>query len=423
MNKFWRGALWIAVLGVALVFIVPLFTPSHKMTPTDRGGRHGSGAGPATPVLAAVARAADVPVFIEGVGTVRSLQSVLVRSQVDGVIESMPFHEGQDVHRGDLLVQIDPRLYQAQLDQAVAKKAQDEANLANAHLDLDRYGKLAQNNAVTKQQVDTQRATVAQLAAQVKLDEAAIDSARTTLSYTRITSPVDGRIGIRVVDPGNLVHASDAAGLVTVSQIQPISVIFIVPQQQLPRIIKAKATGDLTVYALDNAARKLIATGTLDVIDNQIDQTTGTVRLRAVFPNKDLALWPGGFVTVRMRVETLKQAIVVPASALQRGPKGPFVFVLTGDTVHVRQVTAGQQDDKEVVITAGLKPGEKVVTTGFVRLTDGSHVNAAMDETAAAGTPELHQSTGALPSRDAGAGGNPHAGQRRLRPAASGPTQ
>lgn len=427
MKKVWRGVIWIAVLGAALLLAIPLFIPGNKMEPSNgHGGKHGRGAKASIPVLAVAARAADVPVYLEGVGTVKPLRSVLIRSQVDGIIKSMPFQEGQDVHRGDLLVQIDPTLYQAQLDQAVAKKAQDEATLANARNDLERYGRLAQNNAVTKQQLDTQRATVAQLMAQGKVDEAAIDSARATLGYTRITSPIDGRTGLRTVDPGNLVHASDATGLVTVSEIQPIAVIFVVPQQQLPKIIKAKANGDLTVYALDSAAHDPIATGKLEVIDNQIDQTTGTVRLKAVFPNKDLALWPGGFVTMRLLIETLKQAIVVPVAALQRGPKGPFVFVLDGNVVHVRQVAAGEQDDKEVVITAGLKPGETVITTGFVRLTDGSHVNATIDQgTAASGTPALHQETGALPPREANEGARVRHRRQTAppRPSQSDPTQ
>ncbi|HEY5226784.1 MAG TPA: efflux RND transporter periplasmic adaptor subunit [Methylovirgula sp.] len=429
MKKLWRGVVWIAVLGVALALMVPLFTSGSKMEPSPTAhGRHGhaAGAGQPTPVLVAVARAADVPVYVEGVGTVKPLQSVLVRSQVDGVIQSMPFKEGQDVHRGDLLVQIKPELYQAQLDQAVAKKAQDEATLANARLDLTRYTNLAKTKAATTQQLDTQRATVAQDEAQVKLDAAAADSARTTLGYTHITSPIDGRTGLRVVDPGNLVHASDATGLVTVSQIQPISVVFVVPQQQLPRIIKAKASGALPVYALDNAAQTPVDTGTLDVIDNQIDQTTGTVKLKAIFPNKDLQLWPGGFVTVRLLIETLKNAIVVPVAALQRGPKGPFVFVLDGKIVHIRQVTPSQQDDKEVVITAGLKPGESVVTTGFVRLTEGSHVNPTIDEGAAAsGAPALHQATGAAPPSDASATpGHGHGHYRKpAAPAPAGPTQ
>ncbi|MGO9132636.1 MAG: efflux RND transporter periplasmic adaptor subunit [Methylovirgula sp.] len=424
MKKIWRGVLWIAVIGVALAFLIPHFMGASKPGAPGAGGRHGRGAAGAvqpTPVLTSTARAADVPVYIEGVGTVKPLQSVLVRSQVDGVIQSMPFKEGQDVKKGDLLVQIEPSLYQAALDQQVAKKAQDEANLANAKLDLVRYTNLAKTNAATQQQLDTQRATVAQLEAQVKLDAALIDSARTTLGYTHIVSPIDGRTGLRVVDPGNLVHASDATGLVTVSQIQPMSVIFVVPQQQLARILKSEANGVLTVYALDNAAQSPIDTGKLDVIDNTIDQTTGTVKLKAVFPNKDLQLWPGGFVTVRLLIETLKQAIVIPVAALQRGPKGPFVYIVQDNVVHVRQVTPSQQDDKEVVITAGLKAGETVVTTGFVKLTEGTKVNAATDDSAA-GTPALHQATGAPPPSDSG--GSPRSGHGRHRqPPPPGPSQ
>lgn len=399
MKKFWRVVVWLVVIGAALAFFVPHFIGDHK-PPAHTGGRRGVGApGQPTPVLQAAAKAADVPVYIEGVGTVKPLLSVLVRSQVDGVIKSMPFQEGQDVHKGDLLVQIDPSLYQAAYDQAVAKKAQDEASLTNAQLDLQRYVNLAKTNAATQQQLDTQHATVAGLQAQVKVDAAAMDSAATTLSYTHIVSPIDGRTGLRVVDPGNLVHASDATGLVTVSQIQPISVIFVVPQQQLARIIKSKATGTLTVDALDNAAQAPIDSGTLDVIDNTVDQTTGTVKLKAIFPNKNLQLWPGGFVTVRLLIETLKQAIVIPVGALQRGPKGTFVYVVTDNTVHVTPVKAGQQDDKEAVIKSGLKAGDMVVTTGFVKLTDGAKVTATQDQAATSDTssPALHQATGALP--------------------------
>lgn len=422
MKKVWRGVVWLVVIGGALAYFIPHFTGAHKPN-APAGGRRGSyGAGQPTPVLEAPAKAADVPVYIEGVGTVKPVLSVLVRSQVDGVIKSMPFQEGQDVHKGDLLVQVDPSLYQAAYDQAVAKKAQDEATLANARLDLARYVNLAKTNAATQQQLDTQRATVAQLEAQVKVDAAQIDSAGTTLGYTHIVSPIDGRTGLRVVDPGNLVHASDATGLVTVSQIQPISVIFVVPQQQLARISKSKASGTLTVDALDTAAQSPIDTGTLDVIDNTVDQTTGTVKLKAIFPNKDLQLWPGGFVTVRLLIETLKQAIVIPVAALQRGPKGTFVYTVTDNVVHVQQVKAGQQDDKEAVVTAGLKAGDMVVTTGFVKLTDGAKVTATQDQAVASdGSPALHQATGAPPPSD---GTPPHGGHgRHGQPPAPSPTQ
>jgi membrane fusion protein, multidrug efflux system len=406
MKKFLRALVWLAALGVVAVILSPVLfkksAPEQAGNQGRRGGNNAASGGLAIPVLAAKSRATDVPVYIEGVGTVKALNSVLIRTQVDGVLVKLLFQEGQDVKAGALLAQIDPRLYQATLDQAIAKKAQDEALLANARVDLDRYTKLVENNAVTKQQADTQRATVAQDEAQVKLDAAAIDSARTTLSYTNITSPLDGRLGLRNVDEGNLLHASDSTGIVTVSQIQPIAVIFNVPQQQLPRINLAAAQGTLAVEAMDNEDKNPVDRGTLQVVDNTIDQTTGTVRLKAVFANPKLELWPGGFVDVRLRVETLKQAVVIPVAALQRGPKGPFVYVLDGDTVAMRTVTPGQQDDRQAVITSGLKPDETVVTTGFAKLTDGSHVNAASDDSAAApGEPAaLHQGTGLPPPRD-----------------------
>lgn len=405
MKKLLRGLVWLALLVVAAVILSPAIFSSKAPQPAgneDDGRRNAAGGGAPIPVLVAKSVASDVPVYIEGVGTVKALNSVLVRSQVDGTLMKLLFKEGQDVKAGDPLVLIDPRLYQATLDQAVAKKAQDEALLANARVDLDRYTKLVENNAVTKQQADTQRATVAQDEAQVKLDAAAIDSARTTLSYTNITSPLSGRLGLRNVDEGNLIHASDTTGIVTVSQIQPIAVIFNVPQQQLPRINLAAAQGTLVVDAMDNDDKNPIDSGKLEVIDNTIDQTTGTVRLKAVFPNPKLELWPGGFVDVRLKVETLKQAVVVPVAALQRGPKGPFVYVLDGDKATLRYVTPGQQDDKQAVITAGLKPDETIVTTGFAKLTEGSHVSAASDDSAASPSEPaaLHQGTGLPPPRD-----------------------
>jgi multidrug efflux system membrane fusion protein len=396
MKKVLRGLVWIVLLVVAAVILSPAIfnkgTPEKSAQNTGRRGANGpAGAGGVpVPVLVAKSLTADVPVYIEGVGTVKALNSVLIRSQVDGVLMKLKFIEGQDVRAGDPIAQIDPRLYQAALDQGIAKKAQDEALLANARLDLDRYTKLVANNSVTKQQADTQRATVAQDEAQVNLDAASIDSSRTTLGYTNITSPISGRLGLRNVDEGNLIHATDTTGIVTVSQIQPISVIFNVPQQQLPRINTAKSQGNLSVDAMDNEDK------------NPIDH--GTVRLKAVFPNPKLELWPGGFVDVRLLVETLKQAVVIPVAALQRGPKGPFVYVVEDDKATIRYVTPGQQDDKQAVVTAGLKADETIVTTGFSKLTDGSKVTAATDESANPGGPAaLHQGTGLPPPRDTGA--------------------
>ena len=356
-------------------------------------------------MLSAGAREADVPVYVEGVGTGTALNSVLIRSQVDGILTKLNFVEGQDVKAGDLIAQIDPRLYKAAYDQNVAKKKQDEALLANAHRDLVRYKMLAQTKAGTQQQYDTQVATVAQDEAQVALDQALIDSSATTLSYTNIISPISGRVGIRNVDVGNLIHATDTTGIVTIAQIQPISVFFNVPQQELPRINKASLLNQLDVQATDSNGKDVVDHGVLAAVNNTIDATTGTVKLRANFPNKLLQLWPGIFVNVRLKVETLKDAVVIPVGALQRGPKGPFVFTVAGDAAKMTDVTVGQQDDTQVVVKTGLKAGDQVITSGFQKLTDGAKVTASPDQTAAAaaaeGAPALHEQ-GVTPTPESG---------------------
>lgn len=334
------------------------------------------------PVLIANARVEDVPVYFEGVGSARPLNTVTVRPQVDGRLASINFRDGQDVNRGDVLAQIDPALFKAQLDQALAKKAQDEAQLANARLDLERYQRLAAANAGSKQQADTQAAQVAQLEALVKADQAAIDTAQTTLGYTTITAPISGRAGLRQVDQGNIIRSSDTNGLVVITQMKPISVQFSLPQQQIPRINAAQGAGTLAVDVFADDGRSVIDTGTLQSIDNQVDQTTGTVRLRAELPNANLQMWPGQFVNVRLRVETLPQVIVVPTSAVQRGPNGTFVYVVgDNDTVAARPVNVTQQNDTEAVIASGLRAGERVVTTGFSNLAEGARVTASTDAT------------------------------------------
>lgn len=334
------------------------------------------------PVLVAVARVEDVPVYFEGVGSARPLNTVTVRPQVDGRLASINFRDGQDVTRGDVLAQIDPALFKAQFDQAVAKKAQDEALLANAKLDLERYQRLAAANAGSKQQADTQAATVAQLEALVKADQAAIDTAQTTLGYSTVTAPITGRAGLRQVDQGNIIRSSDTNGLVVITQMKPITVQFSLPQQQIPRINAAQGAGTLAVDVFGDDGRSVIDTGTLQSIDNQVDQTTGTVRLRAELPNANLQMWPGQFVNVRLRVETLPQVIVVPTAAVQRGPNGTFVYVVgEGDTVGARPVTVTQQNDTEAVIASGLRAGERVVTTGFANLAEGARVSPSTDTT------------------------------------------
>jgi len=345
---------------------------------------NGPSGGPAVAVTAAKARLDDVPVTIDAVGTVQALNTVTIRTQVDGRLLRLAFTEGQDVRKGDILAEIDPALYKAQYDQAVAKKAQDEANLANARVDLTRYERLVVGNYASKQQHATQKATVAQLEALVRADQAGIENAKTTLDYATIRSPIDGRAGIRLVDVGNILHASDPTGIVVITQLKPIYVVFTLPQQALPAVQKAQAQGKAKVSALapDNATP--IETGELSVIDNQIDQQTGTVRLKATFANPKLSLWPGQFVNVRLMLDTLKNVVVAPSPAVQRGPSGAFVYVLgPNDIATMREVTTGRQDEKIAVITSGLQPSEVVVTSGFSRLSDGAKAQVMNTPTAA----------------------------------------
>src|ERR1700704_436463 len=333
------------------------------------------------PVLAATPRIQDVPVYLDGVGAVRALNNVLVRSQVDGKLIAVNFTEGQDVKKGDVLAEIDPVIYKAQYDQAVAKKAQDEAQLANQRLDLTRYQQLSASNAGSKQQFDTQRAVVAQQEALVKADQAAIDNMQAMLGYTKIVAPLSGRAGLRQVDQGNIIHASDPTGLVIITQLQPIAVQFSLPQQQIVRVNAASAKGGLPVDVFGNDGTTVIDSGTLKGIDNQVDPTTGTLKLRAEFPNASFQLWPGQFVNVRLKVDTLSQAIVVPTSAVQRGPAGTFSYVIgEGDIVTAKPVVVTQQNETDAVIASGLSPADRVVTTGFANLSDGAKVNIGKDE-------------------------------------------
>lgn len=328
------------------------------------------------PVLAATPRIEDVPVYLDGVGTVRALNTVTVRAQVDGKLLKVNFTEGQDVKKDDVLAEIDPAIYQAQYDQAAAKKAQDEAQLANARTDLLRYQQLAASNAGSKQQADTQKATVAQLEALVRSDQAAIDNAQATLSYTKIIAPLSGRAGLRQIDQGNIIHASDATGLVVITQLQPIAVQFSLPQQQIVRVNAALAKAPLAVDVFGNDGRTVVDSGILKGVDNQVDPTTGTVKLKAEFSNATYQLWPGQFVSVRLKVETLSQALVVPTSAVQRGPAGTFSYVIgEGDIASARPITVTQQNEKDAVIAKGLTASDRVVTTGFANLSDGAKVS------------------------------------------------
>ena len=346
------------------------------------GGRRRGAANPDTPipVLAARSETRDVPVYLDGLGTVQAFNLVQVRPMVEGPLVEVRFKEGQDVRTGDVLAVIDPRPYQASLDAAAAKKQQDEANLANAKLDAGRYAKLAASAYSSAQQSDTARAQVAQLEAQVRGDQAQIDTARTNLSYTTITAPLDGRIGMRQVDQGNIARPGDVLPLTVITQLKPISVVFTLPQQALPQVVAAMQDGMPEVLALrqGGAAADPLDRGQLAVLDNQVDQATGTIKLKATFPNAGLKLWPGGFVNVRMLAETKRGVVTVPTAAVQRGPRGTFVFVVTpGNTAQRRPVKVGYEDDLVSVLAEGVKPGEQVVVDGAQRLTEGAKVAVA----------------------------------------------
>jgi len=328
------------------------------------------------PVQAVAAKREDVPVTLRNIGSVQAFASVLVRARVDGTLDRVFFTEGQDVKAGAPLAQIDPRPYAAAFAQAQAKRAADAAQMGNAQRDLQRYTNLARSDFASRQQVDTQQAGVAQSQANIQGDEAAMATAKLNLDFASIASPIDGRTGLRLVDPGNLVHASDASGIVSVTQIHPIAVIFTLPQESLPQVQAAMARQRLPVAAFAQDDRTQLAEGTLLTIDNQIDQSTGTIKLKAVFPNADDKLWPGQFVNARLQVGTLAHALTVPSNAVQRGPNGLYVYLVGSDSAAKMQPVDVQQDDGKVaVVGKGLDDGATVVTAGQSRLQDGAKVS------------------------------------------------
>ena len=332
---------------------------------------------PAIPVTIAQVENMDFPVYLTGLGTVQAFNTVVVRTRVDGQIDKIAFQEGQMVNQGDLLAEIDPRPFQASLDQAKAKKVQDEANLANANLDLQRYTKLGE--FATRQQTDTQRSTVAQLTAQIAADEAAIANAQTQLDYTQVKSPITGVVGLRQVDIGNIVNASTQTGIVTVTQIEPITVIFTAPEDQLPYISEGQKAGALRVIAITTDGKKPLAEGKLAVINNQVDTTSGTIRLKAVFDNKDHTLWPGQSVSTRLLVRTLKTATVVPDDAVQHGTNGLYAYAVGADNkAELRNVKVSYSIDGRSVVDDGLKAGERVITGGQFKVQPGSLVSSAV---------------------------------------------
>ena len=343
-----------------------------------QGGAQGGPGGGAVPVTVATVSKRDVPVLERAVGTVQPLRSVVVRARVDGTLDQVLFTEGQEVEPGDVLAQIDPRPYKAVLDQALARKAASEAQLALARTDLTRTAELAQTGSAPRQRLDLQRAQVLQAEAAVQGDEAAIAAAALNLGFTRVVSPIAGRVGLRQVDPGNLVRASDGTGIATVTQLQPISVVFTLPQDALPRVKAAMREGTLSAEAYSSDDRERLAGGELLTFDNAIDSGTGTIRLKASFPNADRALWPGQFVNVRLRLEVREGAPTVPSTAVQRGQDKLYVFVVKPDgTAIVRPVELAQDDGHLAVVRRGLEGGERVVVSGQSRLTDGSRVAAS----------------------------------------------
>jgi multidrug efflux system membrane fusion protein len=323
-------------------------------------------------VETATAGRTDVPVKLEGLGTVQAYYTATITARVDGQLQNVPFKEGQTVRQGDLLAQIDPRPYQAALEQAIATKAKDIAQLASAKSDLERYQILAPKELASKQQLDSQYALVEELKAQIKADQASIENARTQLSYTTITAPIDGVTGIRHVDPGNIVHATDTSGIVVVTLVEPITCIFTLPEKSVSVVTSALQSGPVSVTAVSQDGKNELDQGTLGLVDNQIDPTTGTVRLKATFPNAHHTLWPGQFINARVLVHTVHDALTVPTAAIQRGPGGVFAYVVKRDaTIEARPLQVAEESGSLTIVTSGLADGERVVTSNQYRLQPG----------------------------------------------------
>jgi multidrug efflux system membrane fusion protein len=374
------------LLLVVVALVLWLVFRSGPQAPTT--GRFQSG-GP-MPVGAAAVEKGDMPVTLSGLGTVTPLAMVTIRTQINGQLIEVAFKEGQMVNKGDFLAQIDPRPYQVALEQAQGQLAKDQALLKNSELDLTRYRTLVAQNSIARQTADTQVAVVQQNRGTVQADQAQVDTQKLNLTYCRIVAPVGGRVGLRQVDPGNYVQTSDPNGIVVITQLQPISVIFTLPEDSLQAVLRRVRGGQtLTVTAFDRSGTNRLDTGRLDTIDNQIDTSTGTVKLRATFDNPDQTLFPNQFVNIQLLVDTLRGSDLVPNAAVQRGAPGTFVYVVKPDeTVAAQPVTLGPGDDKRIVVTKGLEPGQLVVTDGADRLKDGAKVRVAQNAAAGAAQPE-----------------------------------
>jgi multidrug efflux system membrane fusion protein len=375
MASMWRRSPRLVLLGALLLAVLVMIAISFVGKPARSAAAAAAAVPTAIRVETALALRADVPVFLAGLGTVQGFYTVTITARVDGELNSVGFVEGQMVKPGDLLAQIDPRPYQAALDQAVATKARDAALLANARVDLQRYEMLAPEEFTSKQTLETQRALVGQYEAQIASDQAAIDNAKTQLDYTTIRSPIAARTGIRLTDPGNIVRAAAATGIVVLTQVQPIAVIFTLPADTLGAVRAAMAAGAVPVSALSRDGATALGSGKLALIDNQVDQTTGTIRLKAIFPNESNKLWPGDFVNARLLARTRRQVLTIPSSAIQRGPKGVFAYVVKADgTVEPRALVVGEESGALTIVEQGLAEGERVTTSNQYRLQPGTHV-------------------------------------------------
>jgi len=368
---------WIAAaVALAVLALAAWYWFGHGSSDQAKGGGKGDAASRPMPVVAAPARKGNIDVSLDALGTVTPLNNVVVRARVDGQLMSVAFREGQNVKAGDLLAQIDPRPFEVMLTQANGQMARDQAQLKNAQVDLERYQTLLAQDSISRQQVDTQAALVRQFQGAVESDKGAIDNARLQLTYARITAPISGRVGLRQVDPGNIVHASDSNGVVTITQVQPVTVIYPVPEDNVPRIVKRMQTAQsVPVDAFDRGGKTRLATGRLLTMDNQIDTATGTVKVKAEFPNTDGALFPNQFVNVRMVVETHEDTTLVPTAAIQRGAPGTFVFLVKEDkTVAVTPVQVGAVSGETTEVSKGLALGNLVVVDGADKLRDGASV-------------------------------------------------